>query len=320
MNSLTLQILNCAYVTPYRQMVFNQGKFKYKVFGNVFEASGDLIPEGLRHSAHGDHVYHSSDECLSQEDRESAQVICGKVLFAGHLMLHYGHFITEGLGRLYPLIKSIKFDRIAFFPFIFGVFSSFPDVLSDYHHFIFASLGISLDQIILIRQSTCFDELWVPSPAWPINLTAHPVMSSIYHQIRSFSFASYEFPQKIVSEKLYVARSKNLRSNHNELIEDVFRACGFSVVKLEKYSFQEQISLLRQTKYLAGFSGSGLHNIIFCPPTTSLIEITDSRGRQGKPLPMQVAANAIDSRTSLVIDHETDLELMKQSIIHFLNR
>ena len=318
MDSLSLKILNSGYVTPYKQLPFNQGKFKYKVIGNVFEANGILVPEGLRSSVRGDHVYHSADECLSHDDRESAQIVNGRVLYAGHLMLHYGHFITEGLGRLYPLIKSIEFDRIAFLPFVFGG-SLFPDALSDYHHFIFSSLGISLEQIFIIREVTCFDELWVPSHAWPINSTAHPIMSCIYRQIRSFSAASYAAFEEMLPKKLYISRSKNLRSKYSHIIEKVFQECGFSVVTLEEYPFQEQINLLGKAKCLAGFSGSGLHNIVFCRPKTSLIEITDSRGRLGQPLPMQVAANAIDSRKSLVIDHEMDVELIKQCVIRFLN-
>lgn len=134
-------------------------------------------------------MYHLSNEVLRQGDLQNAQFVKGRVLYAGHLMLHYGHFITEGLGRLYPLIKAIEFERIAFLPFVFGA-SSFLKSPSDYHQFIFSSLGVSLDQIILIRELTSFNELWVPSPAWPINLGAHPVMSCIYHQIREFASTS----------------------------------------------------------------------------------------------------------------------------------
>ena len=318
MDSLSLKILNSGYVTPYKQLPFNQGKFKYKVIGNVFEANGTLVSEGLRPSLRGDHVYHSADECLSHDDRESAQIVDGRVLYAGHLMLHYGHFITEGLGRLYPLIMSIEFERIAFLPFVFGG-SSFPNALSDYHLFIFSSLGISLEKIFIIREVTCFDQLWVPSHAWPINSTAHPTMACIYGQIRSFCAASYPAFEEILPKKLYISRLKNLRSKHNNTIEKVFQECGFSIVSLEEYSFREQIKLLGQAHCLAGFSGSGLHNIVFCHPTTSVIEITDSRGRLGEPLPMQVAANTIDFRTSLVIDHEMDVNLIKQAVLRFLN-
>ena len=111
-------------------------------FWKCFEASCDLTREGLHPSVHEDHVYHSSDECLSQEDRKTAQIIGGKVLFSGHLQLQCGQLIAKGLGCLYPLIKSIKLDRIAFFPFIF-FFSYF--------------VGY-----IMISESTRFDELWLP--------------------------------------------------------------------------------------------------------------------------------------------------------------
>ena len=316
MNSLSLKILNRGFVSRYQQFPSQKAHFKYEIFGNVFEADGTLVSEGLRSSTGGDHVYHSLDEALTQGDRENAQFVDGRVLYAGHLMLHYGHFITEGLGRLYPLIKSIEFDHIAFLPFVFGG-GSFIETPPDYHQLILSSLGISLDEVILVRKVTCFNELWVPSPAWPINSAAHPVMSCLYHHIREFASTSLIPSEWEPCPRLYISRSNNLRSENNNLIEEVFKECGFNVVSFENYPFQHQLKMLAQARFLAGFSGSGLHNIVFCSLNTSLIEITDTRSR-GKSLPMQLAANAIDGRRCLVVDHDLDPKLIKNSILHFL--
>ena len=261
-------------------------------------------------------MQHLSNEILSQGDLQNTHFLEGRALYAGHLMLHYGHFITEGLSRLYPVVKSIDFDYIAFLPFIFGG-NLFVNSPPDYHAFIFASLGISLDQIILLRDLTCFNELWVPSPAWPINSDAHPVMSDIYRKVRDYSLNSLACDELRSGHNLYIARSANLRSDRNSVIEGAFRDLGFTVVALEKHSFSEQMMLLNQAKCVAGFSGSGLHNIVFCNPKTSLIEITDSRTR-GKALPMQITANRIDRRRSLVLDHSMNLRLIKKSVIQFL--
>ena len=316
MNSLSLKILNNGFVSKYQQLSSQNPQFKYDLLGNVFESGGTLVCEGLRPSVGGDHVHHLSNEVLSPGDLQSSQFVEGRVLYAGHLMLHYGHFITEGLSRLYPVVKSIDFDYIAFLPFIFGG-NLFVNSPPDYHEFIFASLGISLDQIILLRELTCFNELWVPSPAWPINSDAHPVMSDIYRKVRDYSLNSLACDELQSDNNLYIARSANLRSDRNSVIEGAFRDLGFTVVALEKYSFSEQMMLLNQAKCVAGFSGSGLHNIVFCNPKTSLIEITDSRTR-GKALPMQITANRIDRRRSLVLDHSMNLSLIKKSVIQFL--
>ena len=316
MNSLSLKILNNGFVSKYQQLSSQDSQFKYDLLGNVFESDGTLVCEGLRPSVGGDHVQHLSNEILSQGDLQNTHFLEGRALYAGHLMLHYGHFITEGLSRLYPVVKSIDFDYIAFLPFIFGG-NLFVNSPPDYHEFIFASLGISLDQIILLRDLTCFNELWVPSPAWPINSNAHPVMSDIYRKVRDYSLNSLTCDELKFSHNLYIARSANLRSDRNYVIEGAFRDLGFNVVALEKFSFHEQMMLLNQAKCVAGFSGSGLHNIVFCNPKTSLVEITDSRTR-GKPLPMQIAANSIDRRRSLVLDHSMNVSLIKKSVTQFL--
>ena len=316
MNSLSLKILNNGFVSKYQQLSSQDSQFKYDLLGNVFESDGTLVCEGLRPSVGGDHVQHLSNEILSQGDLQNTHFLEGRALYAGHFMLHYGHFITEGLSRLYPVVKSIDFDYIAFLPFIFGG-NLFVNSPPDYHEFIFASLGISLDQIILLRDLTCFNELWVPSPAWPINSDAHPVMSDIYRKVRDYSLNSLTCDELKFSHNLYIARSANLRSDRNYVIEGAFRDLGFNVVALEKFSFREQMMLLNQAKCVAGFSGSGLHNIVFCNPKTSLVEITDSRTR-GKALPMQIAANRIDRRRSLVLDHSMNVSLIKKSVTQFL--
>ena len=316
MNSLSLKILNNGFVSKYQQLSSQDSQFKYDLLGNVFESDGTLVCEGLRPSVGGDHVQHLSNEILSQVDLQNTHFLEGRALYAGHFMFHYGHFITEGLSRLYPVVKSIDFDYIAFLPFIFGG-NLFVNSPPDYHEFIFASLGISLDQIILLRDLTCFNELWVPSPAWPINSNAHPVMSDVYRKVRDYSLNSLTCDELKFSHNLYIARSANLRSDRNYVIEGAFRDLGFNVVALEKFSFREQMMLLNQAKCVAGFSGSGLHNIVFCNPKTSLVEITDSRTR-GKALPMQIAANRIDRRRSLVLDHSMNVSLIKKSVTQFL--
>ena len=119
-----------------------------------------------------------------------------------------------------------------------------------------------------------------------------------------------------ISIKIFISRTKNIRSENNREVENLFRENGFFIFAPESKSFLEQLSVYAKAKFLAGFSGSGLHNILFCKPDASLIEITDLRSG-GRVLPMQAAANAIDSRKSITINHNTNLEIMKQKLIDF---
>ena len=48
---------------------------------------------------------------------------------------------------------------------------------------------------------------------------------------------------------------------------------GFSIIRLENYSIDEQINIFMNAKFIIGVHGAGLTNIIFSKPGTNVIEI-----------------------------------------------
>ena len=60
--------------------------------------------------------------------------------------------------------------------------------------------------------------------------------------------------------------------NNNE-VTNFFKKRGFTIYNPEKLSIQEQIYLFNQASIVAGAHGAAFTNIIFCKPTTKIIEI-----------------------------------------------
>jgi capsular polysaccharide biosynthesis protein len=273
----------------------NYGKppYRYKIKGALYRSDKTLIDHSIRRTGKGDHVLHV-DDC-PQVNKDELPVLPGRTLYGGHLFHHYGHFISEGLARLWPYLRS-DFDNICFYPFIFNNRSN---ELCSYQLEILSLLGINANKVFIIRDRTLLEEAWVPSSAWPINQAANPVMKNIYSKI-SLSIDRPSAPTR----KIFIARSKKLRASNNDQVQHEFQRLGFEVIYPEMLSFHDQLRLYVETSILAGFSGSGLHNIVFCQPKTKIIEISDERSVSLKrPIPNQRSANSLVDADSLWITH-----------------
>ena len=153
--SLCLKIINGGFVSQYQQFPSKKKHFKFEINGNVFQANGVLVPEGVRQSFSGDHVCHSPEEILGKDCIDGCPLIEGRTLYAGHFMNHYGHFITDGLGRLYPLVKSLNFDRVAFLPFIFENHLRI-ELMKDFHRLIFMALGVMPKDVFFVNETIIY--------------------------------------------------------------------------------------------------------------------------------------------------------------------
>ncbi|MBE9039612.1 tetratricopeptide repeat protein [Oscillatoriales cyanobacterium LEGE 11467] len=76
-------------------------------------------------------------------------------------------------------------------------------------------------------------------------------------------------------ERIYISRAKTrYRHLFNEAeVLELLKEYGFVSVYLEELSLDEQIHLFSQVKAVVAPHGSGLTNIIFCQPQTSVVEI-----------------------------------------------
>ena len=77
--------------------------------------------------------------------------------------------------------------------------------------------------------------------------------------------------------KVFLDRSSS-NYNHcqiknNSEVMDFFKKRGFTIYNTEKLSIQEQVYLFNQASIVAGAHGAAFTNIIFCKPSTKVIEI-----------------------------------------------
>lgn len=174
-------------------------------------------------------------------------------IYGGFLVDHYGHFLLEGLSRLWALSKIDA-------PIIFQTPSGLSKVtaLPKYMQEIFDILGVT-SKILLIDRPVSVETLYIPDATNTLD-----------------GFISYEFIESVTirsdeadlqkNDLIYLSCSKlssGVISDETNF-EDILKDNGFKIIHPETLSVKEQIHLISNSKILIGFVGSAFHTMVLC--------------------------------------------------------
>jgi capsular polysaccharide biosynthesis protein len=189
-----------------------------------------------------------------------------------HPWFNYYHWVCESLFRLWMVRHKLD-DLVLVLPeayknadFIMGSLEPF-----NLKHIYYIPSGKSL----MVR-NLCLPQI-------------KPLCDSYdARQIKQVSdfYRNHVFKKKQISIKLgdriYVSRRMAPRRkvvNEHE-IEPVLKKYGFAIFSPEQYTFQEQVSIFSQLKFLVGEHGSGLTNLLFMGKGTSLLELHKDKSNE----------------------------------------
>lgn len=189
----------------------------------------------------------------------------GSYVYGGPVIMHYGHFLTAALPRLWQIVRrGLPQDaRIVCHS------HQTPEewFKRDYARAILTQLGLTPDHFVQFAGPTLIPRLHAPRPALEEQNFAHRVFRDLCLSIgRPFQAA----PQGGRIVYLSKTRTKNgtYRLMNEEPIEDAMRANGIEVAHPETLPFAGQVSLLASSAVVIGTVGSAFHTSIFCerPP------------------------------------------------------
>lgn len=193
------------------------------------------------------------------------------VIFAGFgLTFHFGHFLIEGMSRIWTTLDK-KYDKFKY------VFVEKPGVkLPKYVYRFMNMLGIPDENIILVNKTTRFRNIVVPDQSVDIARYSSHKMGRIYNKISSNCLPSTNF---ININKVYLTRTAmgKRRTFGEEQIQNIFAKNGFTVISPEKLSLDTQIQIIKNASVVAGLAGTALHLAAFMKPGSTLIQIKRNR-------------------------------------------
>jgi len=247
------------------------GASKGATRGAIYDAQGDLVLLSQRRTqAHSWQTLCVDPPRidLSAPPVAGAPRLAGRSLYLGNFANHYGHFVTEFLSRLWILARGMSFDHVVTYPSIANCGRYLPQ---EFHRYMLGLLGLDLTRLEILRAPVRFDEIVVPEQLWIINTQVNTHLRDVYEKIA----AAHRTGRPV--GRVFLARSdaKRRKLRNAREIEEVFASFGFAIVEPQDLPIARQLRLYADCEMLAGYSGSGLHNSVFCRPGTPVIDVGD---------------------------------------------
>jgi capsular polysaccharide biosynthesis protein len=173
---------------------------------------------------------------------------------------NYFHWITETIPRIHTLKESYE-----------NVELLLPDTLNKEYH------------LTVLNRLNINNITWIPSRSVyfvkNILLSRYTSDAGVYNpglllKVRKALINKTEEYTSNIYDKLYISRAKAKYRriiNENE-VTDCLEDYGFTTLRMEEYDFKEQVSLMRNVKYLVSVHGAGLTNMLFMEIGGSILE------------------------------------------------
>lgn len=175
----------------------------------------------------------------------------------------YFHWFGDALPRLLVAQNEYKEDFTVVLP----------ELYSQQEYIISSLQLLGIQNIIWLKTNEVLQckRLLFISHAAPTGNYREGLMLELREKIKE----AYQISSQSSFRKVYVSRKKAVRRKIlNELaLEELLENKGFEIVILEDLTWEEQVKLLNETKYLVAQHGAGLTNLIFMSPKTKVLEL-----------------------------------------------
>jgi capsular polysaccharide biosynthesis protein len=173
----------------------------------------------------------------------------------------YFHWLTDALTRLYIIREQVRGGTLL----LPGAFAKSAYVRESLRPF-------GLGEIHYVDRTLRCRRLDIPLHTAPTGHYNEPVVQGLREWYDQHPPGT---PAPATGERVYVSRSRaSVRRILNEAeCEAVLESFGFRKVHFEDYSFDEQVQIAQQTKYLVANHGAGMTNMIFMPKGGAVLEL-----------------------------------------------
>ncbi len=190
---------------------------------------------------------------------ENAQYQDEKVVYCGYLVNHWGHFLIEGVTRLwYYMEQDPTVDKYVFFLDE----NEEREIRGNYR--LFLELLKIDKRLEIINRPTTYREVIVPELGIHMRQAFTPKLLRVFDRVAENVVPQ---PDWDTPEKIYFSRSqfqKGLQFEFGmETLDDFFRKNGYTILYPEKVPLDRMIHYIRGAKVVASLSGSLPHNMLF---------------------------------------------------------
>jgi capsular polysaccharide biosynthesis protein len=240
-------------------------------------------------------------------------------LFLGYYFRHYGHFILETL----PMLSYCLDDRWTntykiFLPYFLNANNIKHNLnkesnLNLIKNFIKLS-GINLSNIYFHTNYTIIKSNFIVPPK-AVNGNKNNINIDLYKSV--IDKIKYNFQKISPTRKVLILRkpdSNRMTSTITDMVNNFAIKANIELVDMPRLSITDQIKLMHETKYLIGFSGSGMHNSMFLQSGCEAINICDFRDFKAPKsyIPNQKLCNRVSGCGEHFINFNCQTDMKKE--------
>lgn len=236
---------NNATILPLREE--NRGSYRFGI-GGVVDENGQAVSLSAIESRMGAGYPFENPEYKDE-----------KVVYCGYLINHWGHFLAEGVARLwYALVSKEPVDKYVFYLMeneqrqITGNFREFLELIGVW------------DKAEFINRPTTYREVIVPETAFLFMRYSSPQYHKIFDTVAE---RVQVMPDWRPLDKIFFTRSQFAKGNNLdfgvETLDSFFQNNGYTVLAPEKIPLSQLIYYIRNASEIATISGTVHHNILF---------------------------------------------------------
>jgi Glycosyltransferase 61 len=180
----------------------------------------------------------------------------GPAAWAGQLRDHFGHFLTESVGRLWALVPGRRLEAM---PAVFGA-RRLPPYAQEWLG-AFGARPVLLPEHAAVR----FEAIAVPERSWRLDAWIAPELRDTHLHAR----AGLRVPATPGHDVLWLSRSRMPRERvaFDECLLEWILGDRVRPVHLETMSLGEQVGLLESCRAVAGVMGSAFHALLMTVDT-----------------------------------------------------
>jgi hypothetical protein len=215
----------------------------------AFNPNGSLSSDTRRLWGKGDRLPDVIPDELPCQD--VVHVCDQEVLWGGCVMSHYGHFLTESVSRLWPLLPGGQLEGL---PVVCTMPAKFPFVREWSEAFGVRTVGLPEQGVVR------FNRMFVPEPAWRLNAWITPEIRDIHLHARR----GLDVPASSRMGVLWLSRSGLNREQlaYDETLLEWILGNHVTIIEPETMTLVEQVSAIEASDAVAGLIGSAFHTIL----------------------------------------------------------
>lgn len=283
---LTTEQIEPAFATA--RTYTKTGQQQVSLAGCLYNASGCKVAASERVTANPDDWIRAVNQPTERWPKDAPR-LAGSTLFFPHASNHYGHCLLESMSAAW--VDAGEYDRVILYS------QSETPALPRYWRDLLAPFRLP-DPVLIGHTALSFDRVVVPARALILSGAVHPEMRRIYDTIVTYYAPAAPEPTDVVWLSRSRAPRKHGAIRNEEELEEAACEFGLRIVRPEELSVPEQVALMQSSRFVAGLSGSALHNAVFMQDRATLLELGDVR-TPSRPIPPQGQVAAISRSRSL---------------------